>query len=805
MRNIEYSIAEVKLLCEEYKNAACAGKDGKLGALKEEIQTLVDEIEKEAPRVNNDSAFFAGELNAKLGEKEVEHPEHVKAYRERRDRRMTHKRIDAEEEERKGGHGNTHIPFGLCQREGIAVQPGWTPRDAWSALKGKGYDIGSVYRELRETGKVAPRGAASSQYNRPAAQEKALGRIAKKTAGLKREQYRIVDQDGNVVLENRGDRHSVPSTVGEKREHLPGNVSIHNHPDGGTFSPDDLRDFGYGAREMVVAGPDGAYSLVNAKYGTKEQSKGWYDMQQALIKACPETSTLKLLQQARKNLESCEERKRMSAISEEFVRRKDAGESTDELKEWINGTGYDELETRYKEKLGAEQRRLEVEPFHKFYQENAEKYGFLYRFTPKGGDLFERTAERAKGAVERMRSEPDAPTMEKDMEAQGYTKNAEGHWVKRSDAADRERMDAIERYRLRREKRLSRMDEEGRWVTTENDHKVHINDEGVPDKGNPHVLAAMNKGRVAKAPKTTMKHDGTVVDNHMSDFRNPHVEQADRDFVRNAMPRWIDAGRFKYSYYDHRKFFTAGQQIRDEVIRRAKLRKKAKDEGCDGKPQIEDIYDVLRDARQFGKPDGFERLKVRSELSKERTDAIIREATDRFPTDWYDAIYSGEVTVMIHDCPGRSCFSTGDTWCHEGASAVIHLFAREHKSLVEDLKLESDEIADYGLVNTLAHELGHYFEWANDSVGDLAKRCLETRTEKSESEYLEPGYDTKPDSFFRRYMGKQYYTGTTEITSMLMECIGYGNPFEYMTGKGLFSDAKDPESLKFILGVLGGL
>lgn len=500
MRNIEYSIAEIKLLCEEYKNAACAGKDGKLGALKEEIQALVDEIEKEAPRVNNDSAFFAGELNAKLGEKEVEHPEHVKAYRERRDRRMTHRRIDAEEEERKGGHGNTHIPFGLCQREGIAVQPGWTPRDAWSALASKGYDIGSVYRELRETGKVAPRGAASSQYKRPAAQEKALGRIAEKTAGLKREQYRIVDQDGNVVLENRGDRHSVPSTVGEKREHLPGNASIHNHPDGGTFSPDDLRDFGYGAREMVVAGPDGAYSLVNAKYGTKEQAKGWYDMQQALIKACPETSTLKLLQQARKNLESCEERKRMSAISEEFVRRKDAGESTDELREWINGTGYDELEARYKEKLGAEQRRLEVEPFHRFYQENAEKYGFLYRFTPKGRDLFERAAERAKGAVERMHSEPDAPTMEKDMEAQGYTKNAEGHWVKRSDAADRERMDAIERYRLRREKRLSRLDEEGRWVTTENDHKVHINEEGVPDKGNPHVLATM-RGE-GKNPKT---------------------------------------------------------------------------------------------------------------------------------------------------------------------------------------------------------------------------------------------------------------------------------------------------------------
>ncbi|MBO6267724.1 MAG: hypothetical protein J6N19_01100, partial [Clostridium sp.] len=34
-------------------------------------------------------------------------------------------------------------------------------------------------------------------------------------------------------------------------------------------------------------------------------------------------------------------------------------------------------------------------------------------------------------------------------------------------------------------------DDDGRWVTTENDHHVHINEEGVPDKGNPYVLATM--------------------------------------------------------------------------------------------------------------------------------------------------------------------------------------------------------------------------------------------------------------------------------------------------------------------------
>lgn len=58
------------------------------------------------------------------------------------------------------------------------------------------------------------------------------------------------------------------------------------------------------------------------------------------------------------------------------------------------------------------------------------------------------------------------------------------------------RLDSVEAYRRRRSERLSsRMDdgEEGRWVTTENNHKVHISEEGVPDKGNKHVLAEMNK------------------------------------------------------------------------------------------------------------------------------------------------------------------------------------------------------------------------------------------------------------------------------------------------------------------------
>lgn len=49
-------------------------------------------------------------------------------------------------------HGNTSIPFGLCEREGIPIDPSWTPRDAWDALAKKGYSPASVYEHLKKTG-----------------------------------------------------------------------------------------------------------------------------------------------------------------------------------------------------------------------------------------------------------------------------------------------------------------------------------------------------------------------------------------------------------------------------------------------------------------------------------------------------------------------------------------------------------------------------------------------------------------------------------------------------------------------------
>lgn len=43
--------------------------------------------------------------------------------------------------------------------------------------------------------------------------------------------------------------------------------------------------------------------------------------------------------------------------------------------------------------------------------------------------------------------------------------------------------------------RRLRMDEDGKWITTEGGNHVHLNEQGVPDKGNPHVLKAMREGK----------------------------------------------------------------------------------------------------------------------------------------------------------------------------------------------------------------------------------------------------------------------------------------------------------------------
>lgn len=216
-----------------------------------------------------------------------------------------------------------------------------------------------------------------------AAQNKTIDRLAKRTRDLKNEQYRIVNENGEVVLERKGTRSEVGGTVGEKRQYMPGAVGIHNHPDGGTFSEADLYDFGFGARQIVVASPEGTYKLTNTKYGTRDQASGWYDMKNAMDAAgvTRERSFMELRKEAQSQPAVARQMKAMTKTSDQWVKAREAGKPQATLDRLA--AQYDRQSAKYKTMLKDAQRQAEVKPYHDFYRKNASKYGFKYEFTKR--------------------------------------------------------------------------------------------------------------------------------------------------------------------------------------------------------------------------------------------------------------------------------------------------------------------------------------------------------------------------------------------------------------------------------------
>lgn len=295
-----------------------------------------------------------------------------------------------------------------------------------------------------------------------------------------------------------------------------------------------------------------------------------------------------------------------------------------------------------------------------------------------------------------------------------------------------------------------------------------------------------------------MNPDGSINGKHTNDFHNEHVSQEERDKFSKDIKETAFAER---GFDDSRSLYRGeankvGDKVEEEIRRRAALRKKDKENApINDRPQVEDIYDVLRDCRDFGMPDGF-KPDVHSDLSPEKTEEIIKEAFDRYPTDWLkDAKYTPVINIV--DGPGRPICTNG---------RFITLYTKRN---LGDSVIEQN---DRALVNDLAHELGHYMEDANQKVGDSVKDCLWSRGAGTEIVDVEPGYQGYKDSFFHTYMGKIYSHGGTEVLSMLMEYIGAFSPMEILSGqeydmmKGKYGRKKnDKESLGYILGVLAGL
>ena len=215
-------------------------------------------------------------------------------------------------------------------------------------------------------------------YGRTAAQNKTVQQIIKRTANLKKEQMRIVDRQGNILLEKRGLKHEVASTVGEKRELAPNALVIHNHPDGGTFSAADLKEFGYGATEIVAAAPEGTYRLIRVS----DTMPDWVKLRDR-IDAIPEASMLDLRKQARENLANSKTQKALDAITKRFteIQKRDGA---DAARKYALDTKaqYDTLASQRKAEVDAEARRLETKPYDDAYKKYASQYGLRYVFEP---------------------------------------------------------------------------------------------------------------------------------------------------------------------------------------------------------------------------------------------------------------------------------------------------------------------------------------------------------------------------------------------------------------------------------------
>jgi hypothetical protein len=138
--------------------------------------------------------------------------------------------------------------------------------------------------------------------------------------------------------------------------------------------------------------------------------------------------------------------------------------------------------------------------------------------------------------------------------------------------------------------------DEGRWVTTEEDHKLHINDKGDIDKGNPYVIKAIH-GYKAKSMKSSIpvgarvkSGDDYFVKTSSGDFVNPEtgevldddkISECKRDSetqIKDVYGKTIDLSHCPLEYGGKTKLNDA---TRAKVDAFEKKRRKAKIEyGC---------------------------------------------------------------------------------------------------------------------------------------------------------------------------------------------------------------------------------
>lgn len=176
-------------------------------------------------------------------------------------------------------------------------------------------------------------------------------------------------------------------------------------------------------------------------------------------------------------------------------------------------------------------------------------------------------------------------------------------------------MDSVKAYKQRRAVRMkARMDaneDKGRWVTTENDHKIHFNEGGEPDMGNPHVIAVMKGG----GKKTKLEKD---VDFPKDESEAVSVE----DYQKKKMKEKLD--RFSHLMHDEDpESSSAGDQF-----------KSVSDQKARGRGAKEENKEYSYGSIEGHQPTGEEKAsESESSGSYERLPFYLRSKKDLDPAD----------------------------------------------------------------------------------------------------------------------------------------------------------------------------
>lgn len=215
-------------------------------------------------------------------------------------------------------------------------------------------------------------------------QERVLRILADNIRNLDHEEMYLVDRNGLILMQEVGTEGNVYYDRKHAEKVFLGNIVIHNHPSGGSFSVGDISVFEHNPTEIRAVGTKGDYILrnLNPKH---DGPKNWQDMQEDLRKAIPDFEDKAKSMQAEIEKRYLSRYGEKCLIGEKKYHEAEARGADDEILKRYSDEyekAYLAFNVKYEAKINAEAREFYLEQFHQWHKQNAANYGFQYEFIP---------------------------------------------------------------------------------------------------------------------------------------------------------------------------------------------------------------------------------------------------------------------------------------------------------------------------------------------------------------------------------------------------------------------------------------